>query len=94
VNLTQIDRNRIVAATLLTALLVPLAWLASGRLHGFWARRIACWDAAAGFLLVREAGGAVGGFAAGADAIPLDDPAFVAAGSPELLRGMRGLLAG
>ena len=29
-NLTQIDRNRIVAATLLTALLVPLAWLASG----------------------------------------------------------------
>jgi hypothetical protein len=45
-------------------------------------------------LLVREAGGAVGGFAAGADAIPLDDPAFVAAGSPELLRGMRGLLAG
>lgn len=29
-NLTQIDRNRIVAASLLTALLVPLAWLASG----------------------------------------------------------------
>jgi hypothetical protein len=30
VNLTQIDRNRIVAASLLTALLLPLAWLAAG----------------------------------------------------------------
>jgi myo-inositol-1(or 4)-monophosphatase len=71
-----------------------LAWLACGRLHGFWARRIACWDAAAGFLLVREAGGSVGGFAAEAHAIPLDDPAFVAASTPELLRAMRSLLAG
>ena len=69
-----------------------LAWLACGRLHTFWARRIACWDAAAGFLIVREAGGAVGGFTA--DAVPLDDPAFVAASTPALLTGMRRLLAG
>ena len=71
-----------------------LAWLACGRLHAFWARRIACWDAAAGFLLVREAGGEVGPFAAAAQTVPLDDPAFVAASTPELLRGMRRLLAG
>lgn len=68
-----------------------LAWLASGRLHAFWARRIACWDAAAGFLIVREAGGEVGGFVT--DAVPLDDPAFVAASTPELLAAMRRILA-
>jgi len=71
-----------------------LAWLASGRLHAFWARRIACWDVAAGFLIVREAGGELGGFAADADAVPLDDPAFVAASTPDLMRAMRQLLAG
>jgi len=71
-----------------------LAWLACGRLHAFWARRIACWDAAAGMLLVREAGGGLGPFAASGDRIGLDDPAFVAAATPELLAAMRGLLFG
>lgn len=71
-----------------------LAWLACGRLHAFWARRIACWDAAAGMLLVREAGGGLGPFAASGDHIALDDPAFVAAATPELLAAMRGLLFG
>lgn len=71
-----------------------LAWMADGRLHVFWARQIACWDVAAGFLVLREAGGVVEPFAAGADgAIRLDDPAFVAAGTPELLAALRGLLA-
>ncbi len=72
---------------------INLAWLACGRLHAFWARRIACWDAAAGFLIVREAGGQVGGFAAGATNVPLDDPAFVAASTPQLLAAMRDLLS-
>jgi myo-inositol-1(or 4)-monophosphatase len=71
-----------------------LAWLASGRLHAFWARRIACWDAAAGFLLVTEAGGAVAPFAAPGGNVPLDDPAFVAAATPDLLAAMRRLLGG
>ncbi len=71
-----------------------LAWLACGRLHAFWARRIACWDAAAGFLIVREAGGSVGRFGDGGPVVPLDEPAFVAACTPELLAAIRGLLAG
>jgi myo-inositol-1(or 4)-monophosphatase len=71
-----------------------LAWLACGRLHAFWSRRIACWDAAAGMLLVREAGGGVAPFAATGDRVSLDDPAFVAAATPELLHWMRGLLFG
>lgn len=68
-----------------------LAWLARGRLHAFWARRIACWDVAAGLLIVREAGGAVCGFDGGP--VRLDDPAFVAASTPPLLDAVRGLLA-
>lgn len=69
-----------------------LAWLAAGRLHSFWARQIACWDGAAGFLIVREAGGAVSPFASSDDHVRLDDPAFIAAATPELLAAMQGLL--
>lgn len=76
---------------------INLAWLAAGRLHAFWARQVACWDVAAGFLILREAGGAVGAFTApadGPDVVRLDDPAFAAASTPELLAELRGRLAG
>jgi len=75
-----------------------LAWLACGRLDAFWVRRIACWDMAAGLLLVREAGGSVVGFAQGRiaappdAAIPLDDPAFIAACSPQVLDELAAVL--
>ncbi len=36
-----------------------LAYVADGRLDGFWERRLNPWDVAAGVLLVREAGGTV-----------------------------------
>ena len=38
---------------------LDLAWLAAGRLDGFYERGLHAWDWAAGGLLVREAGGAV-----------------------------------
>ncbi len=69
-----------------------LAYVATGRLHAFWVRRICCWDAAAGILIAREAGCAIGGFAGQGDAISLDDPAFIAASTPELLATLRTLL--
>jgi myo-inositol-1(or 4)-monophosphatase len=34
-----------------------LAWLAAGRVDGFWEARLAPWDVAPGWLLLREAGG-------------------------------------
>lgn len=71
-----------------------LAWLACGRLHTFWARQIACWDAAAGFLIFREAGGCLSPFLTCGDVVPLDDPAFIAAATPELLSAMQQLLRG
>jgi myo-inositol-1(or 4)-monophosphatase len=36
---------------------LDLAWIAAGRLDGFWEMKLKPWDLAAGVLLVREAGG-------------------------------------
>lgn len=71
---------------------INLAWLACGRLDAFWVRRIACWDVAAGLLLLREAGGSLAGFSDGSAAlawVPLDKPAFIAACTPEVLGDLR-----
>lgn len=38
---------------------LDLAYVAAGRLDGFWELKLKPWDVAAGILLVREAGGAV-----------------------------------
>jgi len=38
---------------------LDLAWVAAGRLDGFWERDLKPWDMAAGLLLVTEAGGRV-----------------------------------
>ncbi len=40
---------------------IDLAWLACGRLDGFWEFSLKPWDIAAGALLVKEAGGLVSG---------------------------------
>jgi myo-inositol-1(or 4)-monophosphatase len=57
---------------------LDLAWLAAGRLDGFYERGLKRWDWAAGHLLVEEAGGSV----AWLDGEP---PGLVAAATPELL---------
>jgi myo-inositol-1(or 4)-monophosphatase len=38
---------------------MDLAYVACGRLEGFWDIQLSPWDVAAGVLLVREAGGTV-----------------------------------
>jgi myo-inositol-1(or 4)-monophosphatase len=38
---------------------LDLAWLAAGRLDGFWERNLRPWDLAAGIVILREAGGFV-----------------------------------
>lgn len=44
---------------------LDLAYVAAGRLDGFWEMNLNAWDLAAGALLVQEAGGLVGDFAGG-----------------------------
>ena len=38
---------------------MDLAWVASGRLDGYWDRGLSYWDTAGGIVIVREAGGLV-----------------------------------
>ncbi|GIL01922.1 MAG: inositol monophosphatase [Alphaproteobacteria bacterium] len=45
---------------------MDLAYVAAGRLDGFWEQDLSAWDVAAGILLVREAGGFASDFAGGA----------------------------
>jgi myo-inositol-1(or 4)-monophosphatase len=44
---------------------LDLAYVASGRMEGFWEFKLNPWDTAAGFLLVEEAGGRVTDFSGG-----------------------------
>ena len=44
---------------------LDLAYVASGRLDGYWEARLSWWDIAAGVLLVREAGGYVSDYGGG-----------------------------
>lgn len=46
---------------------LDLAYVAAGRLDGFWEQGLHPWDIAAGMLLVREAGGLIGPLEDGAD---------------------------
>ncbi|OGO94496.1 MAG: inositol monophosphatase [Coxiella sp. RIFCSPHIGHO2_12_FULL_44_14] len=46
---------------------LDLAYVAAGRLDGFWETALHEWDMAAGVLLIKEAGGFVGDFAGGDD---------------------------
>jgi myo-inositol-1(or 4)-monophosphatase len=65
---------------------LDLAWLAAGRLDGYYERGLKPWDWAAGRLLVKEAGGAVA-------ALP-GEPAGLVAASPPLLPALSELVAG
>jgi myo-inositol-1(or 4)-monophosphatase len=66
-----------------------LAYVAAGRLDGYWERDAHPWDVAAGALLVREAGGRVTDGAGGP--FRLDEPTIVASNG-RLHAGLVGLL--
>jgi myo-inositol-1(or 4)-monophosphatase len=67
---------------------LDLAYLAAGRIDLFWARGMGAWDAAAGVLLIREAGGEVFTL----DGLPWMQSAQIAAATPGLSAAWRDLL--
>jgi myo-inositol-1(or 4)-monophosphatase len=67
---------------------LDLAYLAAGRLDLFWAQGMGAWDAAAGVLLVREAGGEVFTL----DGLPWMASQHIAASVPGLISDWRALL--
>ena len=65
---------------------LDLAYVASGRLDGFWEMGLNPWNVAAGALLVVEAGGRVGDFAGGLEFLRTKDVIASAPGVFNLLR--------
>jgi myo-inositol-1(or 4)-monophosphatase len=63
---------------------LDLAWLAAGRLDGYWERGVKRWDWAAGRLLVTEAGGEVRDIAG--------EPHGLVAAAPDLVEALERLV--
>ena len=59
---------------------LDLAYVAAGRLDGFWELGLAPWDTAAGNLMITEAGGRIGTLAGN----PYSDSGNLIAGNPRI----------
>ncbi len=68
---------------------LDMAWVASGRLDGYWERHLSPWDVAAGILLVREAGGFVSDASGGQDMLKLGE---AVAGNEAIQRDLLNLV--
>ncbi len=64
---------------------LDLAYVAAGRLDGFWEIGLKPWDMAGGALLVLEAGGLVGDFAGGNDFLQSGN---IVAGNPKIFKAL------
>lgn len=64
---------------------LDLAYVAAGRLDGFWESGLSPWDIAAGALLIKEAGGLVGDSKGGEDYLATGD---IVAGNPKIFKGI------
>jgi myo-inositol-1(or 4)-monophosphatase len=64
---------------------LDLAYVAAGRLDGFWEYGLNPWDMAAGILLIEEAGGIVSDFQGGFDYF---ESGNVVTGNPRILKAM------
>jgi myo-inositol-1(or 4)-monophosphatase len=69
---------------------LDLAYLAAGRIDGYWQRGLNPWDVAAGLLLVREAGGFAGTIEG--EGNPVEDGSILAA-NPQVYETLRETLA-
>jgi len=64
---------------------LDLAYVAAGRLDGFWEIGLQPWDMAAGTLLIQEAGGLVGDFSGGGEHMRSGN---VVAGNPKIFKAI------
>ena len=68
---------------------LDLAYVAAGRLDGFWEFDLNSWDMAAGVLLIQEAGGLVGDFSGGHKHMETGN---IVAGNPKVFKAMVQIL--
>lgn len=69
---------------------LDLAWVAAGRMDGFWELGLGPWDMAAGALLILEAGGMVGDLEGNNGYL---ESGHIVAGNPKVFAQMLALLA-
>src|SRR5438876_10014290 len=62
-------QNRVAGLRRFGAASLDMAFVAAGRLDGYWERNLQQWDIAAGQIIVREAGGTVSGIEGDANAL-------------------------
>jgi myo-inositol-1(or 4)-monophosphatase len=62
-------QNRVAGLRRFGAASLDMAFVAAGRLDGYWERNLRPWDVAAGIILIREAGGTVTGIEGGDTAL-------------------------
>ncbi len=65
---------------------LDLAWVAAGKLDGFWERNLKPWDVAAGIVLVREAGGFAGSIEGSGDVLETGN---IVAGNEKIIAELR-----
>jgi myo-inositol-1(or 4)-monophosphatase len=70
------------------AMALELAYVAAGRADAFWERGMGAWDAAAGAVLLREAGAVMRAM----DGLPLLESRMLVAGSPDGAALLEGVL--
>src|ERR1700760_4532902 len=70
--MTEIQ-NRVAGLRRFGAASLDMAFVAAGRLDGYWERNLQAWDMAAGQILIREAGGTVSGAEGKDDALKSGD---------------------
>lgn len=76
----------------LGAAALDLAWVAAGRYEGYWELGLKAWDAAAGALIVREAGG-LATTPDGTEFSPVDGSNDIVAANPHVHGRLRELVA-
>ena len=69
---------------------LDLAWVACGRMDGFWELGLAPWDMAAGSLLITEAGGLVGDLAGEANYLQTGN---IVGGNPKIFSQLLQIIA-
>jgi myo-inositol-1(or 4)-monophosphatase len=69
---------------------LDLAYVAAGRLDGFWEMGLSSWDMAAGSLLIQEAGGLVSDFAGDGNYLECGN---IVAGTPRVFTPLLQLVA-
>ncbi len=68
-----------------------LSYVACGRTDAYWATGLKCWDVAAGFLILQEAGGTLDCIEGG-DSVDFEKPKFSASATAQLSQSLREYL--